>query len=329
VAAAGAWARGGISGPRTVKAPLPPAPRRRHARPTAPRNQHTGPSHRVKNLNFTKYALKNKQKKNKIKKRNQKNHTKATKPRLEPRGTAPSPQPAQPPLTGVPPRQGQGWSKGEATAGPTSTELPPAPAPSPAVGPPHRPPKPQLGWPVMARGDEGTRTPALGQCQGQICASQGSDAHSKTPGQGHGSPHPKTAPGQGPAAHPVQAAEPPTAAAQPPTPLGAPRPRGQALPQPGRSRRVPPAPGETTQANPAPKAARVSGAARAREYLASRLLFNQHKKREIFIVSECIKVALGFVRDADITKHFIWSLPTVWRELCWGGKSKIIIIHFL
>lgn len=48
-----------------------------------------------------------------------------------------------------------------------------------------------------------------------------------------------------------------------------------------------------------------------REYFAPWLLFNQRKEREIFIVSECIKVTLGFVRDVDITKHFIRSLPTV------------------
>lgn len=53
-----------------------------------------------------------------------------------------------------------------------------------------------------------------------------------------------------------------------------------------------------------------AGAAPHRQIQPLGYCLTSKRKREIFIVSECIKVALGFVRDAEITKCCTRLLPT-------------------
>lgn len=83
------------------------------------------------------------------------------------------------------------------------------------------------------------------------------------------------------------------------------------LPQPGRNLSSGSQPWEESHRQIQHKIHLGRRGCSAQEYFTSWLLFNQRKEREIFIISECIKVTLGFVRDVDITKHFIRSLPTV------------------
>lgn len=263
-------------------------------------------TNQVKNLNFTKYAFKKKKEEEKKRKKGKSNWELSDR-------MAPFAQPIQHParhLTG-PKRLGKGTGQGEATNGPCSKEMPLAQLlPSPHVS-------------SLSQGPSGAQGPgALAQSQPSgtarlvlpirlIARARREDRATCStlakPHPGRGSLPGSSCGRAGGAVEWELHPQPPNQWGTCCTSSRAPRP---SLPQPGRNLSSRSQPWEESHRPVQHKIHPSRQGCSAREYFASWLLFNQRKEREIFIVSECIKVTLGFVRDMDITKHFIRSLPT-------------------